>query len=129
LSTASPWIPGTAVFAPWTPHPSLAAAGGAVRPEIVWSALDCPALWALLLTSAPDAPEHVVSGRFTAGICAPVPVDQPCIITAWPVGRQGRKIIAGAALSDQHGRLLASCEQTCVVVDAGVPIGMDRWRS
>ena len=30
----------------WTPHTSLADAGGVVRPEYVWAALDCP-------TSAP----------------------------------------------------------------------------
>jgi hypothetical protein len=28
--------------APWTPDPSVAGADGAVRPEMVWAALDCP---------------------------------------------------------------------------------------
>jgi hypothetical protein len=28
--------------APWAPDPSVASAGGAVRPEVVWAALDCP---------------------------------------------------------------------------------------
>ncbi len=27
--------------APWTPDPSVTGAGGRVRPEVVWAALDC----------------------------------------------------------------------------------------
>ena len=59
-------IPGQSILADlWTPDESLADDDGAVRPEIVWAALDCPGGWAAFARIPGGV---AVLGRMTAHI-------------------------------------------------------------
>lgn len=58
------------VAAPWIPDVSLTGEAGAVRPEFIWAALDCPGGFALLPRSA-DGPV-VVLGRLAVEVTATV---------------------------------------------------------
>jgi hypothetical protein len=89
----------------WTPDESLADADGAVRPEFVWAALDCP-------TSAPvanfaEGPPMVLA-RLTARLVSAVRAGEPHAIVSWPIAVDGRKRHAGSALFDAEGRLLCA---------------------
>ena len=80
------------------PDASLADENGGVRPEIVWAALDCP-------TSAPIAdwysrrPPSVLA-RLAVRIDAPLHAGRDYLSLAWPLGEDGRKRGAAAALYD-----------------------------
>jgi hypothetical protein len=75
------------VVAPWRP-----AAGA---PELVWAALDCPGAYAVNPNFARGAS---VLGRLTARLLAlPAPGDE-CVVVAWPLGGEGRRLHAGTAL-------------------------------
>jgi len=107
-------VMGTGIVAStWTPDPSLPADGGALRPEIVWAALDCPGAWATMreVTSA-----AVVLGRMAARIVAPVPVDEPLVSYGWQMGAAGRKAYAGTAVADARGNVLAYARQVWIAL-------------
>jgi hypothetical protein len=36
---------------------------------------------------------------------------EPCVVTSWPVGEDGRKLFAGTALFAEHAELLALSKQ------------------
>jgi hypothetical protein len=80
----------------WTPE--------STAPEQTWAALDCP-------TSAPVANfgqgPAMVLARLTARLEAPVEPGRRHVVLSWPVGVDGRKRHAGAALYGQTGALLA----------------------
>jgi hypothetical protein len=84
----------------WTPAESLGDGHGWVRPELVWAALDCP-------TSAPvanfDGGPAMVLASLTARIGCSVRVGEPHTILSWPLGEDGRKHWAAAALYDSDG--------------------------
>ena len=90
--------------ASWTPDASLAYEGGAVRPECVWAALDCP-------TSAPLANygegPPIVLARLAATIVGPVRAGEPHALVSWELGRDGRKRQAACVLFDARGAALA----------------------
>ena len=90
--------------ATWTPDTSLAGEDGAVRPECVWAALDCP-------TSAPlanwgDGPP-IVLARLSASLGAPVRAGEPHALVSWELARDGRKREAACVLFDAGGTALA----------------------
>jgi hypothetical protein len=116
------------IAAPWVPDRSIASRGGDVRPEYVWAAVDCPQLWALILTSPPDSPERVVTSRLAASVNGVPRVGSANMVVAWPIGRDGRERTIGAAVISEDGEALALARQTSVVVDWGVPLGLDSWR-
>lgn len=93
------------VAAIWRPDTSLVDAGGSVRPEFLWAALDCPGYWAVAGRAG-----IAVLGRIAARIeIRSVPGD-PLIVTGWSIRSEGRKHQAGTALHDASGRLLAAAE-------------------
>ncbi|MGH2663025.1 MAG: hypothetical protein ACRDH8_09530 [Actinomycetota bacterium] len=98
-------------------------------PEIIWSALDCPAIWALILAVPPDSEAQVVSGRFATRLVGEVRADQRYVAIGWPVGGKERKLFGGAALLDEAGGGVAVSMQTCILVERGVPLGSTRWTS
>ena len=107
--------------APWTPDPSVTGAGGKVRPEVVWAALDCPSGIAAAEAAglAPDT--AILLGRMTASLTAlPVAGDQ-CLVIAWPDGRDGRKLLAGSALLGPGGQVLAAARAVWLTVPRPVP--------
>lgn len=91
------------VAAPWTPAPEYGDANGNVRPEFLWTALDCPGAYALweLTDTKPG-----LLGRLIGRLEKPLSCGEPCVIAAWPVGNDGRKLYAGTALFNAKGQIV-----------------------
>lgn len=100
------------VAAPWTPDGSLASAGGEVRPEFVWAALDDAGVWSLM--SAAEDWQPMVLGRFAASLLGPVRAGERCVVIGWPLGRDGRKAYSGTAVFGEDGSLRAYARATWV---------------
>lgn len=88
----------------WRPHATFADDEDLVRPEIIWSALDCPGGFSL-----PDV-DRALLGEMNANILKRPPVGDPLIIHAWRTGGKGRKHFAGTALYTPDGELLAHAD-------------------
>lgn len=121
-------LPGVArpdgmLAAPWTPGDQWADEAGHVRPEFVWSALDCPGGFAVLEDGVSDGCA-VLLGEMFAAIDAPVRSTERCIVMAWTLQREGRKRYAGTALVNEAGRVVARARQTWVEVPSASIPGM-----
>ncbi len=101
----------TLLACPWRPAADLLDESGNVRPEIVWSALDCPGFYA----ATGDTLVPVLLGELTAELRAPVPGDKPLVVFCWPLGREGRKLCGGVAIANQDGEVLA-CSRSIWIV-------------
>ncbi len=94
---------GPLMACPWRPAADTLDEKGFVRPEIVWSALDCPGYFAAL-----PAGTAALLGELTAELYAPVPAAEELIVFTWPRGNEGRKHWGATAIADQSGRVLAA---------------------
>lgn len=107
-------IPGTnMVAAPWTPPSEYGDARGYVRPEFIWTALDCPgafALWELSNT------KPGLLGRLIGEIVKPLRCNEPCVVVAWLVGNDGRKLYAGTALFNAEGQVIGRSLATWIAM-------------
>ena len=83
-----------------------------VPPEFVWAALDCPGGLAALGADAPAA----LTDRIHAEVLATPATGEPCLIIGWRAGGEGRKRLAGTALFDAQGALLARALSTWILV-------------
>jgi hypothetical protein len=92
------------VASPWTPPSWTADAAGYVMPEFVWAVLDCPTYFAVFID---EELRMSVLARLTARIHAPVNAEQEHVVIAWPIGTEGRKRHAGAAVLSRDGEALA----------------------
>ncbi|MDQ3036077.1 MAG: hypothetical protein M3Y87_26990 [Myxococcota bacterium] len=90
------------VAAPFEPSPDLLDEEGRLRPEIVWSALDCPGYFAIV--GARMVP--MLLGELAAEIRAPIGAG-PHVVVGWSLGIEGRKARCGTALATSEGRVLA----------------------
>jgi hypothetical protein len=88
--------------APWTARE--------VTPEVVWAAIDCAGAYAV---GGPGRGE-VLLGRMAAEIRRLPEEGERCIVLAWPLGEDGRKLYAGTALTSAEGELLALARQTWI---------------
>jgi hypothetical protein len=88
--------------APWTPEETGS--------ELVWAAIDCPGAYAVGI----EGRGEIVLGRMTASVLRTPEVGEPCVVTAWPLGEDGRKLYAGTALFTAAGELLALARQTWI---------------
>jgi hypothetical protein len=115
-------LAGRAVWAaPWTPDPSVTDAGGRVRPEVAWAALDCPSGIAAAEAVGLARDTAILLGRMTASLAGlPMAGDQ-CLVIAWPDGRDGRKLLAGSALLGPGGQVLAAARTVWLTVPRPVP--------
>lgn len=91
------------VAAPWSPAD--------VRPELVWAALDCPGAFA----SGFGQRGTMLLGRMAGEVVALPGRGERCVVQAWPLGADGRKLYAATALFGERGRLLGRARQTWVV--------------
>lgn len=92
----------------WIPHASFAAVDGTVPPEIVWAALDCPGSLAWIVKSGMGGG---LLGTMTGEVSRLPRVNEETIVTAWPIEQSGRKFVAGVALFDAQGTLMARGSQ------------------
>ena len=99
------------VAAVWMPDASLLGEDGAVRPEFLWAALDCPGYFAVESAAAP-----AVLGRLAVVLHERRIEPQPLIVTGWPIRSEGRRHEAGTALHDAEGRLLAAAHATWITL-------------
>ncbi len=88
----------------WRPDAAFLDGGGWLRPEFVWSAMDCPGGWAIA------GPAN--TGTLQVEILGPVAGRQELIVMGWPMAAAGsrpgsRRRYAGTAIFDARGRLLA----------------------
>jgi hypothetical protein len=88
--------------APWIAHD--------VSPPVVWAAIDCSGAYAV---GGPGRGE-VVLGRMTAEIRRLPEEGERCVVVAWPLGEDGRKLSAGTALLGAGGEPLALARQTWI---------------
>jgi hypothetical protein len=92
------------IAAPWTPDASLADGSGRLGSAFIWSALDCTGGFAV--SPLPDG-LAIVLGELCTSIVGAVEAGERCVVTGWPIGQEGRKRIAGSAIHDARGRLIA----------------------
>jgi hypothetical protein len=81
-----------------------------VSPALVWAAIDCSGAYAVGATGRGE----VVLGRMTARVDGWPSVGDRCVVVAWPLGEDGRKLHAGTALFAVDGTLLALARQTWI---------------
>jgi hypothetical protein len=93
------------VAATWVPRAEL------VSSEFVWAALDCPGAYAVQ-SGWRGTP---VLGRLAARVEHLPHPDERCVVMAWPVGEEGRKLYAGTALIGEDGRVLGSARATWII--------------
>jgi hypothetical protein len=91
----------------WTPHATFADTNGGTPVEIVWAALDCPGSIAWMVEGHPVG----LLGTMTGEVTALPRAGEPHIVTAWPLGADGRKHYAGVALFTAAGKRLARGHQ------------------
>jgi hypothetical protein len=97
---------------------SVAPGGGAGRgddvdPVLVWAALDCPSGFACI-----PAGTSTVLASMTATLEAPVRSGGDYVVTAWPLGSEGRKHRAGSAIHEAGGRRVAWAETLWITLRA-----------
>ena len=107
--------------APWRPDASLADDAGAVRPEFVWAALDCPTGHAV---SSSRGLRIILLGRQAVDIMRLPRAGEPCIVAAREISHDGRKSFAEAVLFSESGETLASCRATWIEVSSDVQTGI-----
>ncbi|MGH7402535.1 MAG: hypothetical protein ACREKQ_08925, partial [Candidatus Rokuibacteriota bacterium] len=122
---AREWGDGLAIFpgplpgrrlvaAPWAPDPTLFDKGGAVRPEFVWAALDCPGGFALLEAFGR---RKVVLSQLTASLIRPLEVGARWIVMGWPFAAEGRTLMGASAIVSESGELHALASAILVCTD------------
>ena len=114
----------------WVPAAELADGRGHLPRELVCAALDCPQLWALMVHVPATTADRVVTAVLETRLDDRVVAGEPHVVMGWPIGRDGRRWLAGAAIFGPGGALCAVGRQTAAVVGGwGVPLGRDRWAS
>ena len=108
--------------APWRPGLDLCDPDGRIAVEFVWAALDCPSVFA---ATVGEASPPMLLGRLAASVRQRPRAGEPCVVTAWPTGRDGRKLYAAAALFGADGALLAGAQATWILVSREVLLGID----
>lgn len=106
--------PSGYVACPWTPHANFADADGLTPIEVIWAALDCPGFFAWVVK---EGRHGALLGTMTGEVLRRPKAGETCIVTAWPIAREGRKETAGVALHTADGELLARAHQVWIVMN------------
>ena len=93
----------------WHPAVDLLDNEGNIRPEILWSALDCPGYFAAMEGTLRPA----LLGELTGELLAPVGGTEPLVVYAWRIGQEGRKFYAGTAIA-RAGEVIARAKSTWI---------------
>jgi hypothetical protein len=96
----------------WTPDPAFADGDGLATTEVIWAALDCPGFFAWVVK---EGRHGALLGTMTGEVLRPPNAGEACIVTAWPLTREGRKETAGVALFSTDGELLARGHQVWII--------------
>ena len=97
----------------WTPAADLAGAGGVVRPEFVWAALDCSGGVGSWLAD-PVGGNPFVLGRMAVTIERPVRAGASHVAVGWRAAHEGRKVTAGSAVFTPGGELAGLARATWI---------------
>lgn len=95
------------VTALWTPHESFAREDGTIGPDIIGAAIDCPGAFAFLENDERAG----LLGRMSVEFLKPLKAGEETRIAGWRIETDGRKMIAGTALFDGAGDLVAKAKQ------------------
>lgn len=96
----------------WSPEPDFVGDDDYLKPEFVWSALDCPAYWGI---GTPGLP--AVLGRMTAELNQPVRPNADYVVSAWGLGQEGKKYFAASAIHTREGEYVAMAETVWIEID------------
>lgn len=88
----------------WHPGEGFADDDGLVSAQMVTAALDCPGAFAFITNELPAG----LLGRITVERFGPVAADAEHVLSAWRIGTDGKKLLAGTALHSAGGDLLAA---------------------
>jgi hypothetical protein len=88
----------------WAPSEDLLDEAGNVPSHILWAALDCPGAFAIM--GGKEIP--AVLGQLDVEIKKTVKGGEPLVVYSWPLGNEGRKYYAGAAIATASGEVVAS---------------------
>lgn len=110
-----PLAHASTVAAPWIPDKSLADESGRVRPEFLWSALDCTSAFPFM--PIPEG-KAVLLGELSARIDGSIAPEEKCIAVGWALGFEGRKRIGGSAVFAAGGRPVAVGRAIWIEVEA-----------
>jgi hypothetical protein len=103
------------VCAPWRPFAELADDQGMIRPEFIWSALDCPSYFGAFIGQ--HNTKALLGRQCLVIFDVPAPVEENYIVSAWPLGHEGRKYFGGTGLFNQAGDCLALARGTWIVLN------------
>ncbi|MCB1643853.1 MAG: hypothetical protein KDI36_00300 [Pseudomonadales bacterium] len=92
------------VAAAWQTEPHWAGEDGNLPLAFLWTALDCPGQLAFFAQGKRTG----LMGRMTAAVHSKVSAGEPLVVTAWPVDVDGKKHLAGSAIFNAHGELVAN---------------------
>ena len=96
-----------------------------VSPEVVWAAIDCPGAYAVG-GPGPRRDRARPHDRARSGACPSE--GERCVVVAWPLGEDGRKLHAGTALSRRSGEVLALARQTWIAPEVVAQSSVRRQR-
>lgn len=99
----------------WRPDVAVTDLGGAVPPQIVWAALDCPGGWCSDLGGRP-----MVLGTMTAAVERVPRAGEPCVVVGRLDSTDERRSSTSTALYGADGDLLARAEAVWIRVDPAV---------
>jgi hypothetical protein len=123
--TARPGRRSGTFAASWVPDADLTGDDGYVAPEFLWAALDCPTAFAGVGSGqwGVTPADPILLGRMAARIDKRPKAGDPCVVVAWPTGRDGRKLFANSALLQPDGEILAIAQTTWLSVDRQTQLG------
>lgn len=99
----------------WIPDASHKRASGAVAPEFIWSALDCPGYFAGCAEG-----QFALLGRMTAHITGQLSVGEKATVIAWPIKTEGRKALVGTALFNEGSERIAVAEGLWIHINSNI---------
>ncbi len=100
------WLPERRmVSALWRPDATFADTDGVLDPAFAWGALDCPGGFAAGNGIAGST--MYLTGRMHARVDGEVRAEEDHVVTGWVIGRDGRKVTSGTAVSKPDGTVVA----------------------